>query len=631
VVIVFSEPMNASTLNASSVQLFHGSTAIAGTTTLLQGTATSGVFTPAVPLDPNTDYQLTVTRAVQDLQGDPLPADAMVEFTTGTTVQGEANFLAMLPDTAAIGIGSQVQLTAIPIASPDTSHPGPVGVPITGLPIAWSSDDPAVTTVSSSGLVTALAQGEAHIRAEVSQQFRPPVLGVTVVFVASSLVPVASVQVTPVTSTVPVTGTVALTAVLKDAAGNVLPFRPVTWATSNVAVATVSPTSGTQAVAAGVSPGSATLTATSEGVSGTTMITVVAPGPYLTLTSGLGTTCGVTTNSWAFCWGWGNRSDRGGSVPVAVTGRLPYAQIATREYTTCAVEPGGVAHCWGGYPLGDGSDTASVTPVVVSGGLRFASIRPGSQFTCGLTTGLAGYCWGYGGAGPSGYPNYLLGTGNSASSAVPVPVAGGHVFTTLAVGYQHSCALTVTGVAWCWGRNAEGQLGDSTTVDGAAPVRVKGGHVFVALTAGWFHTCGLLSNGAAYCWGNNLDGELGSVGGDCSSGGWPCNDFPVPVAGGRQFVQISAGAYHTCAIASNGAAYCWGTGPLGNNSTSQSTVPVAVAGGLTFASIGAGGYGHACGVTMARIAYCWGGNFAGQLGDGSTMNSNVPVRVAGQP
>jgi alpha-tubulin suppressor-like RCC1 family protein len=58
---------------------------------------------------------------------------------------------------------------------------------------------------------------------------------------------------------------------------------------------------------------------------------------------------------------------------------------------------------------------------------------------------------------------------------------------------------------------------------------------------------------------------------------------------------------------------------------------VAVPGGLHFASINAGGYDHSCGVSTARIAYCWGGDWAGQLGDGTTNDSNVPVRVAGQP
>ena len=106
-VIVFSEPVNGGTLTSSTVQLFHGSTAIAGTATLLQGTATSAVFTPASALSPNTDYQLTVTQGVQDLQGDPLPTQAIVSFTTGTGYLGEPNFVEMLPDTAAVGIGSQ--------------------------------------------------------------------------------------------------------------------------------------------------------------------------------------------------------------------------------------------------------------------------------------------------------------------------------------------------------------------------------------------------------------------------------------------------------------------------------------------------------------------------------------------
>ncbi|HET9709428.1 MAG TPA: Ig-like domain-containing protein, partial [Gemmatimonadales bacterium] len=114
IVVVFSEPVNGGTINSSSVQLRHGSAPIAGSVGLLQGAATTAVFTPAAPLDPNGDYQLTVTQAVQDLQGGPLAAADTVDFTTGSTTVGTVASVSLgLNDTATVvPLGSQFQLAA---------------------------------------------------------------------------------------------------------------------------------------------------------------------------------------------------------------------------------------------------------------------------------------------------------------------------------------------------------------------------------------------------------------------------------------------------------------------------------------------------------------------------------------
>jgi alpha-tubulin suppressor-like RCC1 family protein len=148
---------------------------------------------------------------------------------------------------------------------------------------------------------------------------------------------------------------------------------------------------------------------------------------------------------------------------------------------------------------------------------------------------------------------------------------------------------------------------------------------FRQLSAGQFHTCGVASDNRAYCWGQNEAGQLGN-------GSQNNDSVPVPVAGGLQFIQVSAGASFTCGVTRVNRAYCWGVntfGQLGNGSTTPSLTPKAVVGGLWFREVSAGSL-HACGLTTTNQIYCWGNDRYGQLGDSSTLKRSLrPVKVAG--
>ena len=200
----------------------------------------------------------------------------------------------------------------------------------------------------------------------------------------------------------------------------------------------------------------------------------------------------------------------------------------------------------------------------------------------------------------------------------------------LASGGAHSCGLTTAGGVRCWGDDADGQLGDyrGAAFYSTTPVNVIGSATNArAITAGLSHTCQLDSSGGVTCWGRNFYGQLGE-------GTKTSSYIKVGVAGlsiGVASITANASGDHTCAVQTNGAAQCWGRneyGQLGNGSTIHSPVPVDVAGlGAGVVALAAGG-AHTCAITGVGVK-CWGRNSEGELGDGSTDNRSAPVAVAG--
>jgi alpha-tubulin suppressor-like RCC1 family protein len=387
------------------------------------------------------------------------------------------------------------------------------------------------------------------------------------------------------------------------------------------------------------SPGSGyTLTAFAGGLNGMTSAAFTVSG-FAAVSAGAYDSCGLTTAGAAYCWGQngngqlGNGLTTSSSTPVAVSGGLTFAAVSVGNDHSCGLTTAGGVYCWGWNgdgQLGNSSTTSSSTPVAVSGGLVFAAVSAGYGHSCGLTTGGAAYCWGQNGDGQ-------LGNSSTTSSSTPVAVSGGLVFAAVSAGNGHSCGLTTAGAGYCWGDNVYGELGNGTTTGpqqcgtlqymfpcSTTPVVVSSGLTFAAVIAGAFHSCGLTTAGAAYCWGFNMFGQLGN-------GSTTDSSTPVAVSGGLTLAAVSVGRdVHSCSVTTAGAAYCWGyngNGQLGNGSTTNSSTPVAVSGGLTFSAVSVGD-AHSCGLTTAGAAYCWGYNVAGQLGNGSTTNSPTPVRVS---
>jgi alpha-tubulin suppressor-like RCC1 family protein len=340
------------------------------------------------------------------------------------------------------------------------------------------------------------------------------------------------------------------------------------------------------------------------------------------------------------CWGYniygqlGNGGTVGTLVPVDVSGLGSGVRaVAAGSLSSCAITTEGKVKCWGYNSdgrLGNGGTTDSSVPVDVSGssgGVLTVSI--GGGHTCALTTGGGVKCWGN---------NYYgqLGDGSTTNSNVPVDVSGlSNGVQAITVGGFHTCALMTGGGAKCWGRNNGGQLGNGESgmqTNQSLPVNVSGlSGTLRSIAAGSMHTCAVTSSGGAKCWGNNEYGQLGA-------GNTTASNVPVDVSGLVSGVQvISTGSAHACALMIDGAIKCWGLneyGQIGNGQVGHlngSTVPVDIHGqssGMQAIAVGSSS-NHSCALALGGGVKCWGWNVAGQLGDGGMTNSGVPVDVFG--
>jgi alpha-tubulin suppressor-like RCC1 family protein len=418
-----------------------------------------------------------------------------------------------------------------------------------------------------------------------------------------------------------------------------------------------------------------------EPVSGTVHCEAPASGTSGTLSISLGSSAGQVigefnadaTSAQGSVEGPGGGSWSLDRVFVTVT---PGETLSAGGAHTCWALSAGATRCWGldaSGQIGDGGAPLNRTvPTAVSGAV-FSQVSAGDSHSCGLTRNAVPMCWGENGSGQLG-----VNSGDTTDRAVPTAVrtSGLKTLARIEAGGAHTCALGVTGTAFCWGKNSSGQLGVGDTTDRSVPtaVHLPSGVRLVALSAGDEHTCGLSTNGFVYCWGENGKGQLGLN--DTTDRTVPERAFG-DVADEEAFLTtIAAGGAHTCAGADDGRTYCWGEGGNGQlgledmtahhepvrvpnlvtsaisaagnhtcaidsasslglcwgaNNRFQNGVPdpidnwVAkeVQGGLAFDEISAG-YEHSCGLSGGS-AYCWGANTLGQLGTGDLSDRDAPT------
>lgn len=339
--------------------------------------------------------------------------------------------------------------------------------------------------------------------------------------------------------------------------------------------------------------------------------------------------CAVFQSGIIECWGQNDQGQLGNgvrsaplAVPAPVLGITNATAVATTGRTTCAVLETGRIMCWGEgrYGLvGNGTTTTHVlTPVAVQGINDATAISMAWDSACALLSSGGVKCWGQGAAGLSG--------SGDRTTLVPVTAQGISNATAVTHYGNGACAVLANGGIKCWGENDYGQLGSGVMADSPIPVAVQGISNATALSSTGVATrCAVLQSGSIKCWGSNYAGQLGD-------GTTADSLVPLVIPGITNATEVAIGVYGSvCAVLDTGSIKCWGAnywGQLGNGTTIASAIPVTVTGITNATAIEAGSRSY-CSILSSGSIQCWGENVWSQLGNGTTTDSSVPVDVAG--
>lgn len=298
----------------------------------------------------------------------------------------------------------------------------------------------------------------------------------------------------------------------------------------------------------------------------------------------------------------GNGTTIDSPTPIGVSGLSGVVAVAAGGESSFALLANGTVVAWGGNEygeLGDGGSTGpescgatacSRLPVAIPRLTSVVAVAAGYKYAVALSANGSVMTWGYNQYGEVGD-----GTGTETGCEcvpTPQPVPGVSGAVAISAGWYQAAALLQDGTVEDWGWNYYGDLGGGTdsslsppapACNCSGPVTVRGVSGAKATTAGGYHGLALFGDGAVRSWGSNEYGQLGlgENTGPELCGTYPCSKVSLPVPGVVSTQAVSAGAYHTLALSSNGTVTAWGyngDGALGNGSEEESAVPVPVSG-----------------------------------------------------
>ncbi|MHB8512299.1 MAG: RCC1 domain-containing protein [Actinomycetota bacterium] len=328
-------------------------------------------------------------------------------------------------------------------------------------------------------------------------------------------------------------------------------------------------------------------------------------------------------------WAWGNNVDGElgyltngsyNSVPQQVGGLSNVIKVSAGEADSVALKIDGTVWAWGSNSNGQlGNDFThhGITPTQVNGLSNVISIASGWDFNLALKSDGTVWAWGANSKGQ-------LGDNTTIDNAIPQQVNNLSGVIAIGAGKLSSYAVKTDGTLWAWGWNSYGQLGVGSTTDASAPVQVTSLSHVLAVAGGQAHALAVTSDGNVWAWGLGSSGELGDNSTASSS-------VPVQASGISNAIAVTGGGYFSAAVKLDGTVWEWGAnydGQLGDNSTTDVHVPIQAT-GISGVNAAAAGYNHLLAVRIAPSGSVVGSgyNFYGQLGNGQTFDSHVPVQT----
>ncbi|RYF40158.1 MAG: RCC1 repeat-containing protein, partial [Cytophagaceae bacterium] len=329
--------------------------------------------------------------------------------------------------------------------------------------------------------------------------------------------------------------------------------------------------------------------------------------------------CLINSVGTAKCWGSNSEGQlgNGGTTDSSTAVTIPtlvFKSVGVGSKHSCAVTSTGGIKCWGNNAsgqLGDSTLVSKSTPVDVSGLTSgYKTVVSGATYSCALTTGGGVKCWGSNATGSLGNSSFI-----DSNSGVDVTGLGSGVKYLFANRGGHSCVVTTSGGAKCWGDNRFGQLGDGTQVNRSIPVDVAGltSGVDYLYLAG-FTTCAKLSSGAFKCWGNNQNGQLG----DSTNTN---RLIPVDLTIVNSVRDLSLGESSSCALKTDSTAVCWGYNTNAQINSNEKYIVTPIAYPVTSLIAHRSGMSFQCSMASSGSVQCRGLRTSGQTVEGTTAYS----------